>query len=242
MTLTTKHIIETLQKFTPCDVSDALVKFGYKNGGYFPNLVRQSQGKSSSPNTVVGKAYTVLFAPYDDPNPQIGGGYIDSLPEDSVLVIATTPALQLPQAPYTKVNNALYGGLMSTRAQYLKSKGTVVFGRIRDLAEHRQLEHPVFSYGVGSTAHKPVVKIIGINIPVDVLVEGYPEAEFQTINPGDIVVADENGVVRIPQEEKLLAKVLDFIPRRVSADELVAQDIKEGKPAAESQKLRRSAV
>ncbi|OWB53797.1 organic cyclic compound binding protein [[Candida] boidinii] len=81
MVLDTKTIIKTLEKFTACDVSDALVKKGFKNGGFFPNLIRQSKrtesstpassSSSSSSETVtppmVGFAYTVLFAPYDDP-------------------------------------------------------------------------------------------------------------------------------------------------------------------------------
>lgn len=47
---------------------------------------------------------------------------------------------------------------MSTRAQYLKSNGTVVFGRIRDVDEHRTLNHPVFAYGVGSCAQRLSLK------------------------------------------------------------------------------------
>lgn len=66
--------------------------------------------------------------------------------------LTTIPSVQIDQvasgsvvfisAPQGTVN-ALYGGLMSCRAQYLGAAGTVVDGRVRDLREHRQLAYPV---------------------------------------------------------------------------------------------------
>src|SRR5205085_2195843 len=42
--------------------------------------------------------------------------------------------------------NAIYGGLMSTRAQALGAVGSVIDGRFRDLQEQRELAYPVKSY------------------------------------------------------------------------------------------------
>lgn len=235
----TKKLIEILSKYATCDMSDALVKHKHKYGGSLPNLKRfssNSQGK-----TMVGKAYTVLFAPKDDPREAITGGYIDKLPEDSVLVIATTLNLQKKDAPFTKMSNALYGGLMSTRAQYLKSTGTVVFGRVRDIDEHLELQRDVFAYGLGSAAHGPVVKMVGINVPVEVLVDGYPEPFTETINPGDIVMGDDNGVVRVPDDDEL-ESLLEYIPKRVQADTLVKEDILKGEACNPAQKKRRAGL
>lgn len=189
MTKETKKIIQVLSQYATCDMSDALVKHQYKLGGSLPNLHRYSANETKT--TMVGKAYTVLFAPKDDPREAISGGYIDKLPEDSVLVIGTTLNLQKKDAPFTKMTNALYGGLMSTRANYLRSRGTVVFGRVRDIDEHLELKRDVFSYGLGTAAHGPVVKMVGINVPLEVLVDGYPEPHVETINPGDIIMGDD---------------------------------------------------
>ena len=41
--------------------------------------------------------------------------------------------------------NAVYGGLMSNRAQVSGAVGTIVDGRVRDLQEHRDLGYPVRS-------------------------------------------------------------------------------------------------
>ncbi|GMM28159.1 bifunctional 4-hydroxy-4-methyl-2-oxoglutarate aldolase/oxaloacetate decarboxylase [Martiniozyma asiatica (nom. inval.)] len=231
--------IKLLAHYASCDISDALVKFGQPLGGTLPNLIRLSA--NSKNETMVGKAYTVLFAPKDDPRPQIKGGYIDNLPEGSVLVIATTLNLQKKDAPFTKMSNALYGGLMSTRAEYLKSAGTVVFGRVRDIDEHRQLSRDVFAYGLGSAAHGPVVKMVAINEPVEILVDGYPEARVEVINPGDIIMGDNNGVVRVCQSEPL-SEIMEYIPKRVEADELVRQDILNGIECNKAQNHRRAGL
>lgn len=231
---------QTLSKFTACDVSDALVQFGVKNGGFIPNLVQRSGS-----GTVVGRAYTVLYAPKSDPRPAVKQLYIDQIEKDAVLVMGLPLEQQLTSAPYVTVNNALYGGLMSTRAKYLEAAGSVVLGRIRDLAEHRDLKYGVWSYGVGLTAPGPVVKVVGINVPIQVAVEG----ETLEILPSDYIVADENGVVRLPvghtkgpELEISVDKVLEYIPKRVHADTNVSEDIKKGRPAAEAQKYWRSKI
>lgn len=220
-----------LAQFAACDISDALVAQGAGDGGSVPNLVRRAR---LAAETIAGPAYTVLYAPLSDPRPPVAKSYIDHVPAGSVVVIGVTAELQLPVAPYVSVTNALYGGLMLTRAQYLGAAGLVVLGRVRDLAEHRALGHPVWLYGVGTAAPAPAVKVVGINVPLSVKV-GDGEIE---ILPGEMIVADENGVVRIPDKSDIDA-LLEYIPRRVRADEQVAHDIRGGRPAAEAQKYWR---
>ncbi|CAG85495.1 DEHA2B12342p [Debaryomyces hansenii CBS767] len=245
-----KEIISVLSKFTPCDVSDSLVQHGISNGGYIPNLqIRSPATVTEQTKTSVGPAYTVLYAPKSDPRPAIKESYIDNIPENSILVIGLPPSCQTTNAPYVTVNNALYGGLMSTRAQYRSANGSIILGRIRDLDEHNDLGYPVWSYGVGSTAPGPVVKVVGINVPLDITVAGIDSNENLKVNPGDIMIADKNGVVRLPVSEHEgkegqldIESVLDYIPKRVDADTKVSEDIKKGKPAAEAQKFWRSKI
>ena len=228
--LSSKEVISILSKFTPCDVSDSLNKHGIANGGFIPNLTNQSPVLNTASS--VGKAYTVLYAPKSDPRPAVKQAYIDQVPEDSIVVIGLPLELQTVNAPYVKVNNALYGGLMSTRAQYRKANGSVILGRIRDLDEHNELGYPVWSYGVGTSAPGPLeVKVASLD----------KDSEVLTINAGDYIIADKNGVVKLEDNEQLNS-VLDYIPKRVDADIKVSEDIKNGKPAAESQKLWRSKI
>ena len=102
---------------------------------------------------MIGPAYTVKYVRKNYENePKPAGHYvqhsfdtsrwlsevltlsqIDDVPEDAILFISAPP----------KMLNACYGGLMSTRAQYLGVAGTVIDGRLRDLQEHRDLNYPV---------------------------------------------------------------------------------------------------
>ncbi|CAK7909253.1 4-hydroxy-4-methyl-2-oxoglutarate aldolase [[Candida] anglica] len=248
MTRPTAQIVSLLAKYTPCDVSDALVNFGSKTGGYIPNLVLRSATSSQ----VAGTAYTVLYVPKSDPRPAVKQSYIDEIPENSVLVISLPLSCQRASAPYVTVNNALYGGLMSTRAQYRGANGSVVLGRIRDLDEHEELGYPVWSYGVGSTAPGPVAKVVGINVPLEVQTgeelatdeaNNDEKSNVVTINPGDFVVGDKNGIVVLPaSSSEFVSQVVEYIPKRVEADKHVSEDIKRGKGAAESQKFWRSKI
>ncbi|KAI5969246.1 hypothetical protein CANMA_001693 [Candida margitis] len=237
-----KEVIKYLSKYSACDISDALNQQGIANGGFIPNLINRSPVLATA--SAVGKAYTVLYAPKSDPRPAVKQSYIDEVPEDAIIVIGLPLELQLTTAPYHKVTNALYGGLMSTRAQYRKANGSVILGRIRDLDEHNELKYPVWSYATGTSASGPAVKVVGINVPLEIKVTSIdPSTEegILHINPGDYIIADKNGVVRL-EDNQQLGEVLDYIPKRVEADTNVSNDIKKGKPAGESQKFWRGKI
>ncbi|CAI4060117.1 hypothetical protein SKDZ_05G0800 [Saccharomyces kudriavzevii ZP591] len=228
-------IAHKLRKFSTCDISDGLLNvYDISTGGYFPNLTAISLPPSSS---LVGTAYTVLFAPMNDPRPAVN--YIDSVPPNSVLLLSLEPHLQSQFHPFIKITQAMYGGLMSTRAQFLKSNGTVVFGRIRDVDEHRALNHPVFAYGVGSCAPKAVVKAVAINVQLKILTS---DGVTQVIYPGDYVVGDNNGIVSIPVQVIDIQKLITYIEKSIEVDLLVTEDIKNGIPAKQAQKNRRSVL
>lgn len=100
---------------------------------------------------IIGPAYTVKYSLNEDPAPKHPTHYvsspslinrnvlitrnlqIDSVPEGAVIFVSCPP----------KVSNAVYGGIMSTRAKYSKARGTIVDGRFRDLDEQRALNYPV---------------------------------------------------------------------------------------------------
>ncbi|SCU89081.1 LADA_0E13586g1_1 [Lachancea dasiensis] len=224
-----------LAAFSTCDVSDCLLNmYGDPEGGYIPNL---HQWSGQHGDTLVGQAYTVLFAPHDDPRPEIN--YIDAVPEGSVVVMALTLPMQLEAAPYVRISQAMYGGLMSRRAQNLGAKGTIVFGRIRDLAEHRELNFPVYSYALGTCSPKMAVKPVAVQVRLHILC---CEAKIQNIRPGDYMVGDENGIVRIPTEKVVMQDFFHYMHKSVAADRLIAQDVAEGKPLKSSQNSRRAVL
>lgn len=97
------------------------------------------------------------------------------------------------------LNNAVVGGILSFYAASIGVVGVVIDGAIRDVAEIREREFPVYARGV--THRGPYKDGPGeINVPVSV--------GGMVVNPGDIVVGDQDGLLAIPQEgvEQLIEK------------------------------------
>lgn len=94
------------------------------------------------------------------------------------------------------LNNAVVGGILSFYAAHIGTVGVVIDGAIRDVAEIRAREFPVYARGV--THRGPYKDGPGeINVPVSV--------GGMVVNPGDIVVGDQDGLMAFaPDEAKLL--------------------------------------
>ena len=88
------------------------------------------------------------------------------------------------------VNNAVVGGILSFYAASIGLAGIVIDGAIRDVAEIREREFPVYARGI---THRGPYKDGPGEINVTVSVGG------MVVNPGDIVVGDQDGLLAIPQ-------------------------------------------
>jgi len=97
------------------------------------------------------------------------------------------------------IDNAVIGGILSFYAASIGVAGVVLDGAIRDVAEVRERDFPVYARGV---THRGPYKDGPGEINVAVSVGG------MVVNPGDIVVGDQDGLLAIPQEgvEQLIEK------------------------------------
>lgn len=127
---------------------------------------------------VVGKAVTVRSYPGDWSKPVQA---IDVAEKGDVIAITTGG-----------VGPAVWGELATESAIQKKVGGVVIDGAIRDTAEIRKLKFPAYSRLVSPTAGEP--KGFGeINVPIRI--------GGVAINPGDWIIADDDGVVVIPKEK-----------------------------------------
>lgn len=90
------------------------------------------------------------------------------------------------------LSNAVIGGILSFYAATLGTVGVVLDGAIRDLAEIREREYPVYARGVN---HRGPRKDGPGEINVPVSVGG------MVVNPGDIVVGDQDGLMAFAPED-----------------------------------------
>lgn len=83
------------------------------------------------------------------------------------------------------------GGLMATAMKYRGLAGAVIDGSVRDVPQIEKLQFPVYSRGVVPSTTINHFRFAGVNVPV--------KCAGVTVNPGDIIAADEDGVVAAPR-------------------------------------------
>lgn len=127
---------------------------------------------------IAGAAVTVLSWPGD--NLMIHAAIEQCLPGDVLVVTTTSPSL-----------DGSFGDLFATALHRRGVRGLVTTGGVRDVFELRAIGFPVWSAAIN--AQGTVKATVGsVNVPI--LVGG------ARVCPGDIVVADDDGVVIVPLE------------------------------------------
>ncbi|KAH7888694.1 ribonuclease E inhibitor RraA/Dimethylmenaquinone methyltransferase [Phlebopus sp. FC_14] len=219
-----------LAVFSACELSDALIKLGSPHGGHIPDICMFSPRVSESQVRVCAPAYTVQMVLASDQNaPKLSTHYVDTITPGSVVVINAPP-----------LKNAVWGGLMTAGAQARGAVGVVIAGRCRDLAEHRAADFPVFARGHSTVGQFPFVRPSAVNVALTIEPQGPegPEAfPAVTIEPGDWVVADEDGVVCVPKG--MVSKVVEMAMVGRVCDAKCLEDIKAGKGVQASFKNHR---
>jgi regulator of RNase E activity RraA len=98
------------------------------------------------------------------------------------------------------------GGLMGTAMAARGYAGAVIDGGVRDVAYLRKIEFPVYATGIVPSTSVHHYRFGGSQIPVT--------CDGVTVNAGDIIAADSDGVVVVPraraQEVLTLAQQMDF--------------------------------
>jgi 4-hydroxy-4-methyl-2-oxoglutarate aldolase len=175
--------------------------------------VHEAQGRSGltkpylrpawSPAAMSGSAVTVLTHPGDNWMLHVA---VELCSAGDVLVVAVT----------SDCDDGMFGELLATSLAVRGVVGLVIDAGVRDVSALRAMRFPAWSRAV--SARGTVKATLGsVNIPV--IVAG------TAVNPGDVVVADDDGVV--------------FVPRQAAGNVADACDRREEKEAAVRERLRR---
>lgn len=177
-----RHVVLRTVERTPLAIVDQLAPVGTatvheaigRRGYVGPDLTPIQQGVK-----VAGNAVTVSNHPGD--NMMIHAAVELCEPGD-VLVVTTT-------APST---HGMFGDLLATSVMARGVRGLVIDAGVRDTFDLRDMGFPVWARHVSCQG---TVKATPGSVNVPVVIGGV------TINPGDVVCADDDGVVMVGRDE-----------------------------------------
>jgi len=174
---------------------------------------------------IAGRAVTVLEADVfaeridNSANPLMAKPFglmfeaLDSLTQDDVYICTGASP-----------DFALWGGLMSTRAHYLKAAGAVLDGYVRDSNEILEIGLPVASRGCFAQDQGPRGKVLDYNVPLRI--------GGVDVRPGDIVFADCDGIVIVPRDRE--AEVIRRALEKVRTESAVRKALAGGMGTVEA--------
>jgi regulator of RNase E activity RraA len=146
-----------------------------------------------------GYAVTVKMAKEENHDPNALTGMltaIDQGAKDSVYVMTLQDGADI----------AGMGGLMGTAMSARDFAGAVIDGGVRDVAYLRKIGFPVYATGTNPATSAGHYRVAGTGVPV--------VCDGVTVNAGDIVAADSDGVVVVPRaiapKVLVLSQQLDF--------------------------------
>ena len=194
-------------------VADALDQLGLRN-----QSPRVSLMPMTSPGSILlGRCKTTLWADmaHVDPRPyELELKAVDECQPDDVLIAAAGGSMR----------SGIWGELLTTAALNTGCVGAIVDGAVRDVGKISTMNFPVFARGtcVYDSLNRQRVIDIDINVEIDGV----------SFAPGDLVIADLDGIVVIPKsvEEEALRLAL----AKVQGENTVRDAIRQGMKATDA--------
>ncbi|RYE09863.1 MAG: ribonuclease activity regulator RraA [Hyphomicrobiales bacterium] len=180
-----KHLIEGLRDLGSATIAGTLGHMGFRNP-HMTGILPQSRGKS-----IVGPALTLQFLPqrpdlfsegeYANPETQLHRHVLYHVQEGDVVVVDARGDM----------NSGVFGDMMSTYFKGRGGAGIVIDGVMRDRPNVDKLDLSLWLKGWTPNYHVQT-GIFPNAVNVTIACGGV------TVVPGDIIVADDDGVVVVP--------------------------------------------
>ncbi|GAA4444513.1 RraA family protein [Ravibacter arvi] len=190
-------------------ISDVLDGMGFTN-----QATRSTFFPYTGIKKLVGRCRTTLWSDMfhrDEAPYELELEAVDScLPGDVIIAAA-----------HGSERSGIFGELLATAARNSGCAGVIVHGAVRDVAKMREMGFPVFATAKNPYDSQNRQRVIDLDVTV--VIDGV------TFNPGDLVMADEDGIVVIPKAIEEV--VLEAAFQKVKAENRSRDAIKNGMKA-----------
>jgi len=210
-TITLAMMRESLYSAVVCDALDSM--------GYTNQAPRVQLRPMTGINTLVGRCKTTLWADmaHVDPSPyELELIAVDGCKKDDVLIAAAGGSMR----------SGIWGELLSTAARNSGCVGSIVDGAVRDVGKMAAMGFPVFARATCLYDSMNRQRVIDVDTPVEI-----DQVRFKT---GDLVFADQDGVVVVPREIEKEAIARAWA--KVHAENITRDAIKDGMKAVAAYK------
>jgi 4-hydroxy-4-methyl-2-oxoglutarate aldolase len=165
-----------------------------------------------SPTRASGRARTVYYRPDPSTDPEN--------PYDDVIefIDGTAPGEIIVASTDSSNACAFWGELFSAAAKGRGANGVITDGNIRDSDKIVELQFPVFSRSARPSDVRGRMRVEASHVPV--VIGGV------TIHPGELVIADDDGIVVIPAEHE--DTIVSYARERARAESTVLQELLAG--------------
>jgi regulator of RNase E activity RraA len=204
---------EQLKPLSAAILSDIVDSLGLKRRAMRPFVRPLDEAQ-----VMVGRARTGLYMPAyalrDGENPyEVEIALVDDLQPQEVVVLACN-------GPTERI--APWGELLTTAAQVRGAAGCVTDGLVRDVRQIRAMGFPVFHGGIGPLDTKGRARMVERDVRV--------ECGGVSIDPGDLVFGDVDGVVVIPRSHE--HAVMDLALEKVRGEDNTRDALLQGESLA----------
>lgn len=201
--------VERLRKLYTPVVADVLDKLGFRQ-----QSLRADVRPLFPDAKTAGYALTVHTTPIDEaPAAPYAGelAAVDALQKDDVMLVS-------------ECNWSFWGELLSTAARYRRCNGVIIDGYTRDSQAIIEMGFPVFCRGIHPADSLGRLDVLGHNVPIN--------CGGVLVQPGDLVLADYDGVVVVPFDAA--EETLRLAEEKVSGENLVRKALAGGMSTTEA--------